>query len=139
MDCWAGATSRCTNQLFFFFQAEDGIRDYKVTGVQTCALPISDRPLPQSAIIIAGNDLDAVQEFGEPDRRGRQDLAGLIAEGLPLGKELGFPVAACAELALQAEGGAADRAGGHAQGCPKGAVLPKKVPAESDRRAGVRR
>src|SRR5256885_8732231 len=24
----------------FFFQAEDGIRDYKVTGVQTCALPI---------------------------------------------------------------------------------------------------
>src|SRR5256885_4383743 len=27
--------------IFFFFQAEDGIRDYKVTGVQTCALPIS--------------------------------------------------------------------------------------------------
>src|SRR5256885_3022917 len=29
-------------RIFFFFQAEDGIRDYKVTGVQTCALPISD-------------------------------------------------------------------------------------------------
>src|SRR5256885_12097186 len=28
---------------FFFFQAEDGIRDYKVTGVQTCALPILRR------------------------------------------------------------------------------------------------
>src|SRR5580658_1699577 len=28
------------NESFFFFQAEDGIRDYKVTGVQTCALPI---------------------------------------------------------------------------------------------------
>src|SRR5256885_11352095 len=28
----------------FFFQAEDGIRDYKVTGVQTCALPISGTP-----------------------------------------------------------------------------------------------
>src|SRR6266446_872923 len=27
--------------IIFFFQAEDGIRDYKVTGVQTCALPIS--------------------------------------------------------------------------------------------------
>src|SRR2546425_8202547 len=27
---------------FFFFQAEDGIRDKLVTGVQTCALPISD-------------------------------------------------------------------------------------------------
>src|SRR5256885_9759340 len=29
----------------FFFQAEDGIRDYKVTGVQTCALPIYGDPL----------------------------------------------------------------------------------------------
>ena len=28
------------NIVVFFFQAEDGIRDYKVTGVQTCALPI---------------------------------------------------------------------------------------------------
>src|SRR5258708_30737594 len=30
--------------LFFFFQAEDGIRDDLVTGVQTCALPISPEP-----------------------------------------------------------------------------------------------
>src|SRR5690606_35166147 len=30
--------------LSFFFQAEDGIRDFHVTGVQTCALPISDVP-----------------------------------------------------------------------------------------------
>src|SRR6266498_5962466 len=30
--------------FFFFFQAEDGIRDADVTGVQTCALPISRRP-----------------------------------------------------------------------------------------------
>src|SRR2546430_12809128 len=28
-------------RVFFFFQAEDGIRDLTVTGVQTCALPIS--------------------------------------------------------------------------------------------------
>src|SRR2546430_12069830 len=28
-------------RFFFFFQAEDGIRDLTVTGVQTCALPIS--------------------------------------------------------------------------------------------------
>ena len=28
--------------FFFFFQAEDGIRDWSVTGVQTCALPISN-------------------------------------------------------------------------------------------------
>src|SRR2546426_12263017 len=32
--------------FFFFFQAEDGIRDYKVTGVQTCALPICSRRGP---------------------------------------------------------------------------------------------
>src|SRR5437667_129471 len=30
----------CLLMLFFFFQAEDGIRDRDVTGVQTCALPI---------------------------------------------------------------------------------------------------
>ena len=33
--------------LFFFFQAEDGIRDIGVTGVQTCALPISVRSLAE--------------------------------------------------------------------------------------------
>src|ERR1039457_2414075 len=31
---------RHRHACLFFFQAEDGIRDYKVTGVQTCALPI---------------------------------------------------------------------------------------------------
>src|SRR6266511_5665084 len=30
---------RC-GSFFFFFQAEDGLRDFRVTGVQTCALPI---------------------------------------------------------------------------------------------------
>src|SRR5258708_11628908 len=34
--------SLCYRLLFFFFQAEDGIRDDLVTGVQTCALPISE-------------------------------------------------------------------------------------------------
>src|SRR2546430_5721054 len=34
----------------FFFQAEDGIRDLTVTGVQTCALPISALPLAQQAL-----------------------------------------------------------------------------------------
>src|SRR3989454_8192467 len=40
----------------FFFQAEDGIRDYKVTGVQTCALPIWD--VAEAAQLAA--DLQAV-------------------------------------------------------------------------------
>src|SRR5256885_7342068 len=37
---------KCACGWSFFFQAEDGIRDYKVTGVQTCALPIC-RALPE--------------------------------------------------------------------------------------------
>src|SRR5205823_12157763 len=41
--------------FFFFFQAEDGIRDKLVTGVQTCALPIS------------------VQQYGDGERRDQLD------------------------------------------------------------------
>src|SRR2546430_6652714 len=40
--------------MFFFFQAEDGIRDLTVTGVQTCALPISGPkivPSPPTRVI----------------------------------------------------------------------------------------
>src|SRR5207249_9714732 len=39
-----------TQLIFFFFQAEDGIRDRNVTGVQTCALPISLFPLILQAV-----------------------------------------------------------------------------------------
>src|SRR5260370_9263843 len=42
MQCITGGSGRCTGCIFFFFQAEDGIRDSSVTGVQTCALPISN-------------------------------------------------------------------------------------------------
>src|SRR5207244_8290100 len=41
------ACELCGLLFFFFFQAEDGIRDDLVTGVQTCALPISVRPVFQ--------------------------------------------------------------------------------------------
>src|SRR2546429_28583 len=37
--------------LFFFFQAEDGIRDVAVTGVQTCALPILSRERISRALV----------------------------------------------------------------------------------------
>src|SRR2546422_10500640 len=40
--------------FFFFFQAEDGIRDVAVTGVQTCALPI----LIEGHTDAVGNDVD---------------------------------------------------------------------------------
>src|SRR3712207_6854995 len=45
------ATRHGGRAVFFFFQAEDGIRDIGVTGVQTCALPISE----------VGGDADAAQ------------------------------------------------------------------------------
>src|SRR5699024_12161639 len=35
---------RVIYERYFFFQAEDGIRDRNVTGVQTCALPMSTKP-----------------------------------------------------------------------------------------------
>src|SRR2546427_476916 len=38
--------------FFFFFQAEDGIRDLTVTGVQTCALPISVSSVGSSSIVV---------------------------------------------------------------------------------------
>src|SRR5688500_19861206 len=52
----------------FFFQAEDGIRDYKVTGVQTCALPIWTRSAGGLRIIPthgAGRELVAALARGE--------------------------------------------------------------------------
>src|SRR5258708_21054644 len=50
------AWTRTVNQdyvsakFFFFFQAEDGIRDDLVTGVQTCALPISELQSPDHLV-----------------------------------------------------------------------------------------
>src|SRR2546430_11166937 len=40
--------------MFFFFQAEDGIRDLTVTGVQTCALPIYDLELQFQQALLPG-------------------------------------------------------------------------------------
>src|SRR3989454_10471008 len=49
--------------IFFFFQAEDGIRDYKVTGVQTCALP-TYRPRPDYSLYVeAARDVAAAQRL----------------------------------------------------------------------------
>src|SRR5262249_17920993 len=62
--------------LFFFFQAEDGIRDWSVTGVQTCALPI----LRQHVCFITRLRLDANLFAPAPARRsgqrGRQPKKG---------------------------------------------------------------
>src|SRR2546430_3954808 len=56
--------------LFFFFQAEDGIRDLTVTGVQTCALPIS--PLPNTEERVKSNS--SMPTINQLVRKGRNKL-----------------------------------------------------------------
>src|SRR5260370_29843055 len=57
----------CFSSFFFFFQAEDGIRDSSVTGVQTCALPISSLDLPPALLQRLAKTLSA----NENERAGR--------------------------------------------------------------------
>src|SRR5688572_346875 len=65
--------------VFFFFQAEDGIRDLTVTGVQTCALPISGPGSVDGSRNTQGRVRDLV---GGPDlQRPETDLAGISALG----------------------------------------------------------
>src|SRR5205807_6889153 len=52
--------------FFFFFQAEDGIRDYKVTGVQTCALPISFKIFGAKKVYILDGGLPKWKAEGRP-------------------------------------------------------------------------
>src|SRR2546429_7222831 len=63
---------------FFFFQAEDGIRDVAVTGVQTCALPIYGGRVP-------------VRERGEAEaevgERGRDRRRQVLGRGLRVGRD----------------------------------------------------
>src|SRR6266481_8384496 len=61
---------------FFFFQAEDGIRDGTVTGAQTCALPIWACAHPGRRRI----DADAVPELGLQPDRGEAGAAGRTAD-----------------------------------------------------------
>src|SRR2546427_4069030 len=57
--------------IFFFFQAEDGIRDLTVTGVQTCALPILGAILRDERSTEAQPNRQTVGETAEVDGTGR--------------------------------------------------------------------
>src|SRR5690606_2768873 len=50
---------------YFFFQAEDGIRDFHVTGVQTCALPILVLDPQQGIVTPQGEQADALDQLAE--------------------------------------------------------------------------
>src|SRR5215213_6652061 len=81
--------------FFFFFQAEDGIRDWSVTGVQTCALPIFERVLElwdevPGAEELAGLALPSVLEWAAEllgssaqldDALGARVLVGVLGPG----------------------------------------------------------
>src|SRR5256884_842588 len=55
---------------FFFFQAEDGIRDVAVTGVQTCALPICAGGAPDAAPRHRPHRLEAADDVREREAEG---------------------------------------------------------------------
>src|SRR5207249_10674321 len=86
----------------FFFQAEDGIRDRNVTGVQTCALPIWARERHRAAA----------------DAAGRRDAGFLMAGGwlLGTGYETKFRTMDCRDCARRAGGRADARAEGRRVG-----------------------
>src|SRR5690606_14074226 len=73
----------------FFFQAEDGIRDFHVTGVQTCALPIfitNDTRLPNAinryAHLVDGQIevVDSPKDFAKDKKRSKKALPAFLKE-----------------------------------------------------------
>src|SRR5437773_7134612 len=85
------------SNVFFFFQAEDGIRDRDVTGVQTCALPISNPGRATGDLGVAAGGHSDVYGFevdprgsagGHPDEDARAPRAGETrSEERRVGKE----------------------------------------------------
>src|SRR5256885_5003281 len=87
--------------IFFFFQAEDGIRDYKVTGVQTCALPIYqriDRPGAKAAVAAS---VDALIRKAHALGGSMEYVHGI---GVKLGHLIGEELGTGADLARRIKG-----------------------------------
>src|SRR5256886_14266898 len=90
----AARSTRLSERSVFFFQAEDGIRDLTVTGVQTCALPIS-LELP------AFEPIDLVSVVRRGELRGGAVLAAQESGGEgPVGQERDLTLPAQRELPL---------------------------------------
>src|SRR3989449_10655962 len=75
--------------VFFFFQAEDGIRDVAVTGVQTCALPIwilpvAEEPLGPPEVYGRDRVFVSLTLTGEEDDATEAGLHALMAAGHPV-------------------------------------------------------
>src|SRR2546429_6483208 len=100
--------------MFFFFQAEDGIRDVAVTGVQTCALPIFERHKASQFFYGAGHGRQGLPDFmgdggGETPQRGHALFGGhLLLQPAQVRKVLKVEDKAAAFLGSQAQRGHAD-------------------------------
>src|SRR5439155_3981678 len=97
----APSASRCS-WGFFFFQAEDGIRDGHVTGVQTCALPISADDERVKAIVLRvnspGGGVTASDEvYGEIVRFKKERKVPVVAALGDLAASGGYYVACAAD------------------------------------------
>src|SRR5256884_1973104 len=84
----------CVISYFFFFQAEDGIRDVAVTGVQTCALPISYRLEGESRLVGGRRPVAAYTEVPIGDAGGALasgclGRSGCVANGIEQLDEIG--------------------------------------------------
>src|SRR5207244_5035931 len=77
----------CGLFCFFFFQAEDGIRDDLVTGVQTCALPISCRPSRRSAATITPSAWTVGTSRSDTAETSAWPIPGYRSEERRVGKE----------------------------------------------------
>src|SRR5690625_6610654 len=76
--------------LCFFFQAEDGIRDGHVTGVQTCALPISSLRLflsKSGKVILASSSSLSVSVAVLPFARANVSCANCYLTSIPLDRK----------------------------------------------------
>src|SRR5216683_3740023 len=106
--------------FFFFFQAEDGIRDLIVTGVQTCALPISQEAVSQALL--------DVLPFGRADGRDQApDVADVVIASLDA-QEVSRCLALLPEqqrlsIVLMDVAGYTARETAEVLGCPRGTVL----------------
>src|SRR2546430_13975698 len=94
---WANVGARRDHYLyvFFFFQAEDGIRDLTVTGVQTCALPISRHGAAGHRRKLSGGPMEGKGIFGtrfvgaDPSSVAGSNCALASARPLRRGEEIG--------------------------------------------------
>src|SRR2546427_6120118 len=86
------------NFFFFFFQAEDGIRDLTVTGVQTCALPIFALSAMNSQLYVTSRMMFSLSRGGyAPSVFGRLNSRGVPVAAIAISC-LGIAVAVAVNL-----------------------------------------